>query len=283
MKNKTFGCKSLAFMLLLLIPFAGIAQKREQAAKGKDKEKPAPKQDQKSKQMYYEVKIYRVNSPAQNDMTDKYLKEAFIPAMHKNGVTNIGVFKPVETDTAFGKMIYVLVPYKNAEDYFEAFAKLEKDETYNQAGKDFLDAAYNNPPFTRYESVFLKAFAFMPQMKVYPYTTPVTERIYELRSYESATEAKALKKISMFNEGGEMKVFEAIGSNAVFYGQVMLGSQKPRLMYMTTYENMKSHDDHWAAFRNHPEWKRLSGLDEYKNTTSKTKAFLLHPTDYSDF
>jgi len=46
---------------------------------------------------------------------------------------------------------------------------------------------------------------------------------------------------------------------------------------------MKSHDECWAAFRIHPEWKRISSLDEYKNTTSKTKAFLLHPTDYSDF
>jgi hypothetical protein len=287
MKTKKIINNSIAIILLMLIPaYSGFAQKKQQPQKDKQvKEKPAgnQKQDQKPKQMYYEVKIYRVNTPAQVEVTDKYLKEAYIPAMHKNGVTNIGVFKPVEADTAFGKMIYVLVPYKNAEDYFDTFAKLEKDETYRQAGKDFLDAAYNNPPFTRYESVFLKAFALMPQMKVYQYTTPVTERIYELRSYESATEAKALKKIEMFNEGGEMKIFESIGSNPVFYGQVMFGSLKPRLMYMTTYENMKSHDDHWTAFRNHPEWKRLSGLDEYKNTTSKTKAFLLHPTDYSDF
>lgn len=283
MKTKTFLFKSLAFVLLMLIPaYAGFAQKKQQNSK-ENQAKGKSAVNQKQKQMYYEVKIFRVNSPAQAEVTEKYLKDAFIPAMHKNGVTNIGVFKPVEADTAAGKLIYVLVPYKNAEEYFDIFSKLEKDQTYQQAGKDFLDAAYNNPPFTRYESVFLKAFALMPQMKVYQYTTPVSERIYELRSYESATEAKALKKIEMFNEGGEMKIFESIGSNPVFYGQVMLGSQRPRLMYMTTYENMKSHDDHWAAFRNHPEWKRLSGLDEYKNTTSKTKAFLLHPTDYSDF
>ena len=63
----------------------------------------------------------------------------------------------------------------------------------------------------------------------------------------------------MFNEGGEIGIFEKIGANAVFYAQVLLGSQKPRLMYMTTYSDMKSHDEHWAAFRNHPEWKTLSG------------------------
>lgn len=235
------------------------------------------------KQQYFEIKIYRINSAEQASVTDNFLKNAFIPAMHKAGISKIGVFKPVEADTAFGKLIYVFIPYKSPAQYFDITASLENDKSYQAAGKDFLDAPYNNPPYVRYESVFLKAFKFMPEFKVYSYSTPVNERIYELRSYESATEAKALKKIHMFNEGGEMKIFESIGSNAVFYGQVLLGSQKPRLMYMTTYADMKSHDDHWKAFRESPEWKKLSSMEEYKNTTTKTKAFLLHPTDYSDF
>jgi hypothetical protein len=235
------------------------------------------------KQMFYEIKIFRLKDPGKSTVADRYLKEAFIPAMHRAGIPTVGVFKPVEADTAYGKMIYVFIPYKNLNQYQKVITILEKDPVYHQAGKDFLDAPYNDPPFTRYESVFMKAFAFMPQFKVYSYTTPVGERIYELRSYESATESKAAKKIQMFNEGGEMAIFEKIGSNAVFYGQVLFGSKKPRLMYMTTYADMKSHDEHWAAFRNSPEWKTLSGMEEYRNTTSKTSAFLLHPTEYSDF
>jgi hypothetical protein len=237
----------------------------------------------KSKQMYYEIKIFRFNSPSQVEVTENYLKNAFIPALHRAGITNIGVFKPVEADTAFGKMLYVFIPYKTSDQYFNLVSTLETDQTYIQAGKAFLDPDVKAAPFTRYESVFLKAFSFMPQMKTYQYSTPPSERIYELRSYESATEAKALKKIQMFNEGGEIKIFESVGSNAVFYGQVLLGSQKPRLMYLTTYADMKTHDEKWNGFRNHPEWKRISSLDEYKNSTSKTKAFLCHPTDYSDF
>jgi hypothetical protein len=123
----------------------------------------------------------------------------------------------------------------------------------------------------------------MPEFRAPSFTTPKSERIYEYRSYESATEAKAAKKIHMFNEGGEIGIFEKIGANAAFYAKVIMGSQMPRLIYMTTYANMKSHDECWAAFRNHPDWKRLSGMEEYKNTTSKTRAFLLHPADYSDF
>jgi len=235
------------------------------------------------KQMYYELKIYRLKDPGKAAIFDKYLKDAFIPAMHRAGIPTIGVFKPVEADTAYGKMIYVFIPYKKVDQYVKVLEVLENDQTYLQAGKDFLDAPYNDAPFTRYESVFMKAFAFMPQFRVPSYTTPRGERIYELRSYESWTEAKATKKIQMFNEGGEIAIFEKVGSNAVFYGQVLFGSQKPRLMYMTTYSDMKSQKEHWTAFGAHPDWQTLRAKEEYANTVIRPKPYLLHPTEYSDF
>jgi hypothetical protein len=237
----------------------------------------------KGKQMIYEVKIYRINGAAQESLMDSYLKDAYLPALHRAGIPTVGVFKPIEADTAFGKMVYVFIPYKNIEQYGQLAEKLAADQVYAQAGKAFLDAPYNSPAFVRYESVLAQAFTYMPQVRFPKFDTPKSERIYEYRSYESATEAKAAKKIQMFNEGGEIGIFEAIGANAAFYAKVILGSQMPRLIYMTTYADMKSHDACWAAFRAHPEWKRISGLEEYKNTTSKTRAYLLHPTDYSDF
>ncbi len=235
------------------------------------------------KQMYYEVKIYTINSATQETLMDTYLKDAYLPALHRAGIPVVGVFKPIETDTAFGKMIYVLIPYKSLDQYGQLPEKLAKDQVYLQAGKAFIDAPYSTPAFVRYESILSKAFSSFPEIVVPKFTTAPSERIYEYRSYESATEAKADKKIYMFNDAGEIGIFKSIGANPVFYGKVLLGSKMPRLLYMTTYADMKSHDDHWVAFRNHPEWKRLSGLDEYKNTTSKTAAFLLHPTSYSDF
>jgi len=235
------------------------------------------------KQMYYEVKIYRIKDVAQEKAMDTYLKDAYLPALHRAGIPTVGVFKPIEKDTAFGKLIYVFIPFKTIAQYGSLAGKLAKDQVYLQAGKAFLDAPYNNPPYVRYESILSLAFTHMPQMKVPTFTTPKSERIYEYRSYESATEAKAAKKREMFNEGGEMAIFESIGANAVFYSEVILGSQMPRLLYMTTYADMKSHDERWAAFRSHPDWKRISSMEEYKNTTSKTRAYLLHPTDYSDF
>jgi hypothetical protein len=234
-------------------------------------------------QQYFEVRIYRHADKAQEALVESYLKDAFLPALHRAGIPTVGVFKPIETDTAFGKLVYVFIPYNTINQYAELADKLNNDKVYAVAGKDFIDAPYNQPPFTRYESILALAFSNMPQFRAPSFTTPKSERIYEYRSYESATEAKATKKIEMFNEGGEMGIFESIGANAAFYAKVILGSQMPRLIYMTTYADMKSHDECWAAFRVHPEWKRISSLEEYRNTTSKTRAYLLHPTSYSDF
>jgi hypothetical protein len=236
-----------------------------------------------SKQMFYEIRIYKVNLPSQAETTEKYLKDSYIPALHRAGISTIGVFKPVEADTAYGRLIYVFVPYKTIDQYLNLAETLDNDKVYQDSGKEFLDAQYNNPPFTRYESILLKAFALMPQFRIPSYSNKPSERIYELRSYESATETKAAKKIKMFNEGGEIGIFKKVGSNAVFYGQVLFGSLKPRLMYMTTYADMKSHDDHWNAFRSNPDWVNLKAQKEYQNVTSKTNPYLLHPTDYSDF
>jgi len=236
------------------------------------------------KQQYYEIRIYTITGTAQEGMVDAFLRNAYIPALHRAGISKVGVFKPVETDTAsFGKLIYVFIPFKTIEEFEQLPAVLGKDKAYGEAGKSFLDAPYDNPPYNRHQSILLKAFLYMPQFEVPGYTTPVTERIYELRSYESATEARAAKKIEMFNQGGEIAIFEKLKFNAVFYGEALAGDQKPNLMYMTTFSDMKSHDEHWKEFVNSPEWKKLSGLEEYKNTVSKHNIYLLHPTSYSDF
>ena len=235
------------------------------------------------KQMFYELKIYRLKDPAKNAVFDRFLKDAYIPAMHMAGIPSVGVFKPVEADTAYGKMVYVFVPYKTMDQFGQVLTALENDPVYKEAGREFLDAPYSDPPFTRYESILMKAFAFMPEYKLPSFSTPRSERIYELRTYGSWTEELATKKIHMFNEGGEMEIFEKIGSNAVFYGQVIVGSERPRLLYMTTYENMQSQKEHWAAFSKHPDWLSLREKKEYANTVIKAIPYLLHPTDYSDF
>lgn len=55
---------------------------------------------------------------------------------------------------------------------------------------------------------FLMAFDDMPIMKVSPLTGPREDRVYELHSYESPNEALHKNKVTMFNKGGEAKLFK---------------------------------------------------------------------------
>lgn len=231
---------------------------------------------------FYQIKIYHLKDKSQESRMDQFLEKAYLPAMHKAGVQQVGVFKPVESDTAAGKRIYVLIPLQSMEQFVTLTQKLDKDKTYSKDGKDYLDAVHDNPPYERIESIILQAFTGMPSLHVPSLKSPVSQQIYELRSYEGPTEKIYQNKVQMFNEGGEVEIFDRLGFNAVFYAEVLSGSHMPNLMYMTSFENMESRDKHWEAFRSDPAWKKLSAMEEYQNNVSKADIFLLHPAAYSD-
>jgi hypothetical protein len=232
---------------------------------------------------YYELKVYHISGKAQEARVDAFLKDVYIPALHRAGVLKVGVFKPVESDTTSGKIIYVLVPFKTSDLYFRLPEILGNDKVYTEAGKLFIDAPYSDPPYMRFESILMKSFKEMPEAVAPKFTSPVGDRIYELRAYESATEEKAAKKIEMFNQAGEIKLFHKLEFNVVFFGEVMSGSIQPNLMYMTSFSDMASNEAHWKTFVDSPEWKSLSGMEEYKNTVSTIHKVLLHPAVYSEF
>ena len=66
----------------------------------------------------------------------------------------------------------------------------------------------------------MSAFENMPNMFAPEFEVPKSDRIYELRSYESPTEEYYKRKVAMFNEGGEITLFDRLGFNAVFYAEV---------------------------------------------------------------
>ena len=161
--------------------------------------------------------------------------------------------------------------------------RLNANADYLQQGKSYLDASYDKPPYLRMETIFLKAFSLAPQMELPSLNGPRADRVYELRSYESATEKIFRNKVQMFNEGGEIALFKRLNFNAVFYSDVIAGSKMPNLMYMTCFENMADRDAHWKTFGNDPEWKRLSSMPEYQHNVSVNEKIFLYPTGYSDY
>jgi len=228
---------------------------------------------------YYQLKIYHFKTAAQEAQIDQSLKDAYIPAMHRAGIPAVGAFKPVAQDTA-DQRIYVFIPVAKFEQLLTIDDVLAKDNQFQTAGAAYINAAYNNPPYTRIESIILKAFEKMLKPAVPNLTSPKRDRIYELRSYESATEKLSDNKIEMFNFA-EVDIFTKLNFNAVFYGKVISGGTMPNLMYLTTFNNKADRDEHWKAFT--PEYAPIRGLPQYQNNTSKNVTLFLYPTDYSDY
>ena len=235
------------------------------------------------KRELYQIKTYNLQSEAQLTVTENFLKDAYLPALKKTGIKAVGVFKPRTFAADSIKKIVVVIPFASSKQLLQLEEKLAKDEQYLTVGAPYLNAAYNQAPYVRIESVLLQAFTDHPLLTLPQLDSPRASRVYELRSYESATEAIYHRKVDMFNAGGEIKLFQRLQFNAVFYGEVLSGGKMPNLMYLTTFANQQSRDEHWKAFSSSPEWKALLQMDKYKNTISHMDILFLYPTDYSDY
>ena len=235
------------------------------------------------KQEYYSLRVYSVKTADQETRIDTYLQTALLPALHKMGIPEVGAFKAIGNDTAAIRYIYVLIPFKNLEQYLGLDGALARDPQYASSGKDYLEAGFDNAPYTRMESILLQAFPDMPHHTVpAALQGPRAERIYELRSYEAPTEKYFVNKVQMFNEGGEIPLFQRLGFNAVFYASVLAGAHMPNLMYMTSFDNMPSREQHWKDFFADPVWKQLVAAPQYQHNVSHVDIIFLHPAPYSD-
>ena len=233
-------------------------------------------------QEYYEIRIYELSNADQEKRMDAYLKDAFLPALHRSGNRKIGVFKPIGNDTAAIRKIYLLIPYKSLNELVAIDSKLEKDKSFIEAGSDYINTAHDKPAYARFSKIILKAFTGHPRLTEPKLTGARNNRVYELRSYEGATEKLYRKKVDMFNKGNEIAIFDDLKFNHIFYGEVLAGTAMPNLMYMTSFDNMESRDEHWKAFGTHPDWKKLSSDKQYDNTVSHMDITFLYPADYSD-
>ncbi|MGI8952638.1 MAG: NIPSNAP family protein [Chitinophagaceae bacterium] len=232
---------------------------------------------------FYQIKIYQLKNNEQIQQVDEFLKNAYLPALHRAGILKVGVFKPLANDTSAIKKIYVFIPFNSSDEWMKLTDKLNKDDVYTLTGKNFIEAAADHPPFERVESVLLEAMPVQGHF-IFPSSKSV-ERIFELRDYESPTENLLAKKLQMFNEAGETEIFKRLGFNAIFYAKVISGSRMPDLMYMTSFETVEVRDAHWKNFGADAKWKEISSDPKYENNVSVSHidSILMHSTDYSDF
>lgn len=205
---------------------------------------PAPRE-------FYQLRKYTLRTGAQLALAQSYFQQALIPALNRMGITPVGAFKldvGPETPT-----YYLLIPSSSTELLATLDLRLAEDAEFMKAGAAFWSAPASAPAFERVESSLLSAFAGWPKL-VAP---KGGKRIFQLRTYESASYEGHVRKVQMFNEA-EIGIFTRTGLAPVFFGDTLIGPKTPNLTYMLTFEDVADLVAKWKVFGSDPAWKELS-------------------------
>jgi hypothetical protein len=205
---------------------------------------------------YLELQKYTLGNEAQRDGLLAFLKDAAIPALNRLGIKPVGVFQ----DPQALSPVYVLIPHPTAESVFRFRDRLAADGEFLSRGGGFIGAPKASQPFDELESWLMLAFEGMPRVE-----TPVTNpgRVFQLRIYESPSFETGLKKIEMFNDAGELRIFREVGLNPVFFGEALYGTKMPNLTYMLGFESAAAQKEAWGRFGKNPDWQKLRVMPEY--------------------
>ncbi|MGA8230770.1 MAG: NIPSNAP family protein [Candidatus Acidiferrales bacterium] len=204
---------------------------------------------------YYDLRRYQLISGPGTKLTDNYFEGALIPALNRLGIGPVGAFS-----VYFGPetpAYYLLMPSSKLETLVTADLALAKDPVFVKAGAPFWDASAGSPPFAQIESSLLRAFEGYPRVTPPASAASKGKRIYQLRQYQSPTNADHVRKVEMFHEG-EFGIFEKAGAHGVFYADALIGPRLPNLTYMLSFPDMASLELAWEKFVADPEWKKLS-------------------------
>ncbi len=228
---------------------------------------------------YIELRAYRLRPNAPHTLLDAYLENALIPALNRRGVEAVGVF--TEPEAKDGKTVWVLIPYPSLGALAAATASINADPGVQAAGEAYLKGtSKENPGFDRIDSWSFLPFAGLPRLVVPKLAKEGKPRVFEMRTYESYSELKALKKVAMFN-AGEIALMQDLNLSPVFYGQALVGRDLPQLTYLLCSPDMETHKKNWAAFGVHPTWVALKNDPQYADTVSKITSRFLVPAAFS--
>ena len=205
---------------------------------------------------FYQLQKYELLSGPQLALTQNYFEHALIPALNRMAMAPVGAFKldiGPETPT-----YYLLIPATSVDALVTLDLKLADDGEFMKASAAFRGAPASAPAFVRVESSLMSAFAGFPKI-VAP---KADKRIFQLRTYESASYSGHVRKVQMFNEA-EIGIFTRTGLTPVFFGDTLIGSRMPSLTYMLTFADVADLNAKWSVFVNDPAWKELSHRPEY--------------------
>ena len=103
-------------------------------------------------------------------------------------------------------------------------------------------------------------------------------RVYELRTY-TAAEGKLDALHARFRDH-VLGFFKEHGMTSVVYFKPMDAPlSQTTMIYLLSHESREAAARSWAAFRDDPDWKKVSA--DGGPVTSKVESVFLEPTDYS--
>ncbi len=209
---------------------------------------------------FYQIRRYSLYSGPQSGLTDHFISEALIPALTRRGMGPIGAFHlEFGPDTP---QTYVIIPGPSVEALATLDLELAKDSEFLKAADPYWSAPANAVSFLRVEYSLLAAFEGWPKITPPAAAAAKGKRIYQLRTYESPSYRDHVRKVEMFNNG-EFDIFKAAGFTPVFFGDTIVGSRMPSLTYMLSVPDAATMDKDWNAFRDNPDWKKLSSDQKY--------------------
>ena len=225
-----------------------------------------------------ELRRYQFRFGPMQARHSEYAKAALLPALNRAGIKPVGAF-----NVAVGEAwpaLYLLLPHPSADSVLTLGSRLVEDGDYKQAAGTFRALPSSDPPYVRRESSLILPVPTAPNVE-----TPVSgpARLFELRTYESHNETAGLKKVEMFEKGGELAIFRRVGLAPVFFGRDVVSPRMPSLTYMVGFADSAARDKAWATFGEDPEWVKLRSSPGYGNADIVTNitSQVLRPTDYS--
>jgi hypothetical protein len=229
---------------------------------------------------FLEVKTWRFHNSPENQpvRVADYLEAGLGPALERAGAKLAGVFSSViGPDSPYYLSVSEFASLAAMQD---CLAKLAADEVYQRELHKL--SAGSGLPFVRVESSLLRNFDGMPAASLSDPAEKRPPRIFELRTYESQSFVTLTRKVGMFNTS-EMQIFERLGMRPVFFGETIVGPRQPNLMYMLSYDDLASRDKLWHDFAADPEWKKLSGQPQLKDSeiVANISNVILRPLTFS--
>lgn len=222
----------------------------------------------------YELRVYELDFFRPAEVLHTYLEKALIPGLNRQGVKHVGAFE--EAGDALPKKLYLLIAYDNMGAYGTVTDALRNDSSYLSAAKPYFEAPEEKIAYNRYQSSFIRSVSGFPDL-----VKPAEDsELFELRIYESHNEDALRRKVKMFNDS-EFDIFKDVGLPMVFFGENISGDQMPCLTYLLAFKDKVHHTEAWSKFGPHPEWQRITKLEEYTNSMNDITRVFLKPLPYS--